>query len=42
VIDFMKIVQEYCMLDFFTTKEEISSLIEYIGRKFVSEIDLER
>lgn len=30
VIDFLKILQEYVMLDIFTTQEELTSLINYM------------
>lgn len=41
-IDFFKIAQEYVLLNFFTTKEELESLIDYVGRKFIAEIELEK
>ena len=30
VIDFLKIIQEYVMLDIFTTQDELVSLINYM------------
>lgn len=30
VIDFLKIVQEYVMLNFFTSQEDITQLIAYV------------
>jgi hypothetical protein len=41
VVDFLRIVQEYVMLDIFTTQDEIVSLINYMHQKFVGEIQLE-
>lgn len=41
-IDFFKIVQEYVMLNFFTSKEELSSLINYVHSKFLQEIEQEK
>lgn len=41
-IDFFKIVQEYSMLDLFNSKEEVQTLIDYVGKKFIAEIELER
>ncbi len=41
VIDFLKIVQEYVMLNFFSSQEDLTSLISYIHQKFIQEIQLE-
>ena len=41
VIDFLKIVQEYVMLNFFSSQEDFSSLIAYIYSKFLQEIQIE-
>lgn len=41
VVDFMKIVQEYVLLNLFTSQEEILSLISYMHQKFVNEIQIE-
>lgn len=38
VIDFLKIVQEYVMLNFFSTEEDFKSLIDYIQQKFLIEV----
>jgi len=41
VVDFLKIVQEYVLLDLFTTQEEILALINYMHQKFVAEVQIE-
>jgi len=41
VIDFLKIVQEYVMLDLFTSQEELVSLVNYMHQKFIAEIQFE-
>ena len=41
VVDFLKIVQEYVLLDLFTSHEEILTLINYMHQKFVAEVHLE-
>jgi hypothetical protein len=41
VIDFLKIVQEYAMLNFFSSEEDFKQLICYIYSKFVQEIQIE-
>lgn len=38
VVDFLKIVQEYVLLDLFTSQEEILALINYMHQKFVAEV----
>jgi hypothetical protein len=41
VIDFLKIVQEYVMLNFFSTEDDFKSLIDYILQKLLVEIQIE-
>ena len=41
VIDFLKIVQEYVMLNLFSSKEDLVQLINYMHQKFIIEVQLE-
>lgn len=41
-IDFLKIIQEMVLLNLFPTQEEIQSILGYVGRKFLHEINLEK
>lgn len=41
-IDFLKIVQECILLNFFTTSETISNLSQYALTKFTNEIEIEK
>lgn len=42
VIDFLKIVQEYVMLDLFTSQDELVALINFMHQKFIAEIQIEQ
>jgi hypothetical protein len=35
VIDFLKILQEYVLLDMFSTQEEVTALVAYMHQKFL-------
>ena len=41
-IDFLKIIQEYVLLGFFSTPEEILSVVDYMSQRFLQEIELEK
>ena len=41
VIDFLKIVQEYVMLNFFSSQDDFKQLINYIHQKYLIEIKIE-
>lgn len=41
-IDFLKIIQEYVLLGFFSTPEEIQSVVDYMSQRFLVEIELEK
>ena len=42
VSDFLKIVQECVMLNFFSTQEELKAIIDYFHTKFMQEIEIEK
>ena len=42
VIDFLKIVQEYVMLNFFSSQDDFKGLISYIHSKFLQEVQVEQ
>jgi hypothetical protein len=42
VIDFLKIVQEYVMLNFFSSQDDFKGLISYIHQKYLQEVQVEQ
>jgi hypothetical protein len=41
-VEFLKIVQEYVLLDMYTSEEELLALINYMHTKFLQEVELEK
>jgi hypothetical protein len=41
-IDFLKIIQEYILLGFFSSPEEILQVVDYISQRFLQEIEVEK
>ena len=42
VIEFLKIVQEYVMLNFFSSQDDFKGLISYIHQKYLQEVQVEQ